>query len=289
VLFPDQFCITAPSKTPKPSAQTQILLEKMASSADDEKDRWSQVMENFDLLYARLNDMGIVQQEVKQQLTDTTRKVEQCTADQRFIAQQVQANGQAVAQLTLKQFEHEDGSVSYGSVVADDDTMFENMFAKGKTTNRGEPSHQFKHRPPPRKESLPHHTLPKMHFPAFDGVQPKIWLDKCHNYFSIYSIAEYLWVEAATMHLQENAAKWWQTYKISHPAVTWKQFIVDIQDTFGSDDYRSALNELFDLKQASTMEEYTTQFKSLQYDVSMHGGHYDDLFFATQSKEINSV
>jgi hypothetical protein len=54
LLFPDQFCITAPSKTPKPSARTQILLEKMASSAADEKDHWSQVMENFDLLYAKL-------------------------------------------------------------------------------------------------------------------------------------------------------------------------------------------------------------------------------------------
>jgi hypothetical protein len=30
------------------------------------------------------------------------------------------------------------------------------------------------------------------------------------------------------------------------------------------------------------VEEYTTKFKSLQYDVSMHGGYYDPLFFATQ-------
>lgn len=77
------------------------------------------------------------------------------------------------------------------------------------------------------------------------------------------------------MYLQENAAKWWQTYKMSHPAVTRKYFIADIQETFGSDDYRSALNELLDLKQTSTVEEYTTQFKSLQYDVSMHGCQYD--------------
>jgi hypothetical protein len=214
VLFHTQFCITAPFKTPKPSAQTQILLEKMASSADNEKTRWSQVMDNFDLLYARLNDMGLTQQEVKQQSADTTRKVEQCTSDQRLIAQQVKANGQAVAQLTIKQFEREEGSSSEGSMIADDDTMFENMFAKGKSTNKGEPSHQYKHRPPPRKDTLPHHTLPKMHFPAFDGVQPKIWPDKCNNYFSIYSIPEHLWVEAATMHLQENAAKWWQTYTL---------------------------------------------------------------------------
>lgn len=30
------------------------------------------------------------------------------------------------------------------------------------------------------------------------------------------------------------------------------------------------------------MEDYTTQYRSLQYDVSMHSSQYDPLFFATQ-------
>ena len=57
-------------------------------------------MDNFDLLFTRMNDIGIIQQEVKQQLADTNLKVAQCTADQQFIAQQMCANGQAVPQLT---------------------------------------------------------------------------------------------------------------------------------------------------------------------------------------------
>jgi len=144
--------------------------------------------------------------------------VEQCTADQKFIAEQVKANGHAVAQLTIRQFECEAGSVSGESVIADDEIMIENVFsAKGKNHFKPEPSHKSKtHRPPPRTETLPHHTLPKMHFPKTDGTQPKIWLDKCHNYFHIYQIPEHLWVEAATMHLEDNAAKWWQVYKLTH-------------------------------------------------------------------------
>ena len=55
-----------------------------------------------------------------------------------------------------------------------------------------------------------------------------------------------------------------------------------MQETFGIDDHRSALNDLLDLKQTATVEEYTSQFKSLQFDVSMHDGHYSPLFFATQ-------
>jgi len=84
------------------------------------------------------------------------------------------------------------------------------------------------------------------------------------------------------MHLQENAAKWWQAYKRTHTNVAWKQFITDMQETFGLDDHRSALNDLLDLKQTSTVEDYTSHFKSLQFDVSMHDGHYSPLFFATQ-------
>jgi hypothetical protein len=115
-------------------------------------------------------------------------------------------------------------------MIADDDAMFENVFAaKGKTHTKPKPTHLFKtHRPPPKTETLPHHTLPKMLFPSSNGTQPKIWLDKCQNYFNIYQIPKSLWVEAATMHLQDNAAKWWQTYKLTHPSVTWKQFSADV-------------------------------------------------------------
>jgi hypothetical protein len=64
-------------------------------------------------------------------------------------------NGQAVAQLTLRQFDREAGSISDGCVIADDEVSFENVFAKGKTNTNPEPTHQSKHNPPLKKESLP--------------------------------------------------------------------------------------------------------------------------------------
>jgi hypothetical protein len=90
---------TPPSNTAplKPSKQTHILLDQMSKSADEEKTNWDQVMENFDLLYARINDMGITQQELKTQIQLNNTKVEQCSKEQKFIAQPVQANGHAVA------------------------------------------------------------------------------------------------------------------------------------------------------------------------------------------------
>jgi hypothetical protein len=46
-------------------------------------------MENFDLLYTRLNDMGITQQELKNQIQLNNTKVDQCSNEQKLIAQQV--------------------------------------------------------------------------------------------------------------------------------------------------------------------------------------------------------
>lgn len=42
------------------------------------------------------------------------------------------------------------------------------------------------------------------------------------------------------------------------------------------------MNALLDLKQTRTVEEYTTQFQALQYDVTMHNSNYDEMFFTPQ-------
>jgi len=143
-------------------------------------------------------------------------------------------------------------------------------------------NHKRDHDDSQPKDKLLHHTLPKMQFPNFASDQPRIWINKCNNYFSMYGIPESLWVTAATIHLEDNAAKWWEAYKLSNPVVTWNGFCKGVQEHFGSDDYRSALTELINLKQTGTVEEYTTQFQALQYDVTMQSGKYDELYFATQ-------
>lgn len=52
-----------------------------------------------------------------------------------------------------------------------------------------------------------------------------------------------------------------------------------MEQQFGADDYRNALTELIDLRQSGTVEDYTTKFQQLQFDITMHSCHYDDLFF----------
>lgn len=129
-----------------------------------------------------------------------------------MIAKQVQANGQAVANLTLRQTQNEASSDHFEaiSVVFEEEELdFQNVFAKHKHDSRPGTSKQHKqYEDQPRKEALPHHSLPKIHFPKFDGTNPKIWFDNCVNYFTIYSIPDELKVTTATMHLEGNASKW---------------------------------------------------------------------------------
>ena len=186
----------------------------MSKTSDEGNTRWDQIMGNFDLLFAQINDLGLIQQELKTQVTSAQE-------EQKKIAKQVQANGQAVASLTIRQMEKEklEDSSDNASVVSAEDTVFDNVFAA--------PTHDHKPGTSKRthghfnKDQLPHHSIPKMQFPMFDGTSPKIWIDNCCNYFTIYNITESLKVTAAVMHLEGNAAKWWQAYKQNHSVPTW--------------------------------------------------------------------
>lgn len=64
-------------------------------------------MENFDMLFAQMNDISVQQQELKKDITETKRGISETKEEQKLISKQVQANGQAVASLTLRQMETE--------------------------------------------------------------------------------------------------------------------------------------------------------------------------------------
>lgn len=42
--------------------------------------------------------------------------------------------------------------------------------------------------------------LPKLNFPSFDGMSPKLWQKRCEDYFDMYSTDEVVWVKIVTMH-----------------------------------------------------------------------------------------
>jgi hypothetical protein len=67
-----------------------------------------------------------------------------------------------------------------------------------------------------QEENMPFHhaALPKMSFPKFNGANPRIWIDKCSYYFTIFNVPECMWPTATSLHMEGNAAKWLQVHKM---------------------------------------------------------------------------
>lgn len=92
--------ITAP---PKPSVQTQFVLTRMDDRASVEDAHWHEVMENLDLLYAKVGSVEQNQQRIEARMEMSGGIMEQMLKDQQQLAKQMEITGQAVAQLTLNQ------------------------------------------------------------------------------------------------------------------------------------------------------------------------------------------
>jgi hypothetical protein len=74
------------------------------------------------------------------------------------------------------------------------------------------------------EEDRPIHrvVLPKLPFLKFTGQNPRIWIDKCGDYFHIFNIPESMWTTAASLHFEENVVKWWQVF------VTWIGYLASV-------------------------------------------------------------
>jgi hypothetical protein len=99
-----------------------------------------------------------------------------------------------------------------------------------------------------------------MNFPAFDGQFPRIWRDKCQDYFRVCNIHPTMWLTAATLHLEGDAAHWFQVHKLKHIVQGWPEFITMVEAKFGVHDYCRYMTELLALKQTTTVTEYCSKF-----------------------------
>lgn len=238
-----------------------------------EEDLLQAVQDGLDLLFTRVGGIENSQQQLAAQLEIMAKAVNQSNQDQLILNKQLKATGEAVSRLNLWRMKLESGSDSALSD-AEDDNPF------------GSPDPGSSSRPPPSHphragNASPRPFLPKMSVPNFDGHNPCIWKDKCEEYFRLYNIPVDMKTSAASLHLEGNAAKWYQVFKVQNGLVEWNSFISAVEAKIGVHDYRNALSELLDLKQTSTVDEYTSEFEAVRFQVSMHNPGYDDLFFTS--------
>ena len=267
------FSTNSTTAPPKPSAQTQFILDAMESFSQREDSHWDQMTESIDLLFSRVGNIERVQSQMSAQIDLSAQIMDQVLRDQITLAKQLETTGQTVSRLTQR-FPTTDSGPTRPPFQS-------SMNASGS----GEPP--FPHSSPGYHGSgrdssaLPRHSVPKMAFPRFTGENPRIWKDKCLDYFHIFNIPESMWVTSASMNMDANAAKWLQVYKLKHGLGTWSEFMAAVEDQFGSYTYRDSISNLIALEQEGSLDEYISAFTDLQYQVSMHSTGLDEVFFVT--------
>jgi hypothetical protein len=69
----------------------------------------------------------------------------------------------------------------------------------------------------------------------------------------IYNIPDCMWTTAASLHMDDNAAKWWQVYKLKAGLGDWDTFVRAVEEKFGAYDYRKVVQDLLALRQEGVL------------------------------------
>jgi len=202
--------------------------------------RYEHLLENLDLLFAQVGTISSHHQQMAAQSDINTKIVEQLLLDQRTLSQQIEATGQAVANLTLNRQRPSSPPFQLVSPRPRHSVVGTSHFPSHNNA-AGFARRSYDGEGPIRA------VLPKLSFPRFDGSNPTIWKDKCVDYFTLCNIPETFWTTAAALHMDDNAAKWVQVYKQEHGLDSWSVFIEAVEQKFEAVDYRDALSVMFDL------------------------------------------
>jgi hypothetical protein len=222
--------IVATAPTPKPSAQTKILLEVMTTKERDDADRWDRVMAQLDRLTEKVLSMDDVQQQLLAQAGLAADVARQAMEERVRFAQQLDQAEKALAELRLEQMARE----------------MESAQSVRSERHRGGPPPSPPLAPPgpqrryagvplgrPREtggrrvEDFEGGQLPiqRMPFPKFEGAEPRIWIDQCVDYFTLYRVPESVWVMSASLNMEGNAKRWFQIFKIQYGPCSWEEFL----------------------------------------------------------------
>jgi len=115
----------------------------MTRTSEEESSKWDQLSKNLDVMFSQISEMHDVQKKMKAQMDLTAAAMDDYSTEQHLIAQQVHANGEAIARVTLRQMEDATNHTAgpkydeeprfdeddLDSLLLDEHTSFQNVFA----------------------------------------------------------------------------------------------------------------------------------------------------------------
>lgn len=123
---------------------------------------------------------------------------------------------------------------------------------------------------------------PKLDFPKFDGVNPRLWRDQCEKYFEVYSVQQSMKTRFATLNFTGAAALWLQSVERRGCIVEWQHLWELVFAKFDKDQYQSQLRQLDSLKQTGSVADYQKRFEELAHGVLLYNPAFDDTYFVTR-------
>jgi hypothetical protein len=219
------------------------------------EEKWEQMMKMMDRVVKKLDTVEAGQHRLEGQAELSATVARKAEEEHTILAMQMEETGKVVAQLRSEMMAKDlegDGAGSSREGADQDDP----------NRRRREPQQErLREEEDQVMGGWGHPSLPKYSFPRFQGNEPGIWLAKCQDYFTIYQVPEALWAISAFMHMEGNAARWLQVYKMRHGLGNWMQFGRAVQAKFGVEEYPKAMRHLLNLYQKNGVEEYAQEFE----------------------------
>jgi hypothetical protein len=259
----------------KPSVQTCLVLEAMATVEQKGEEKWEQMMKMMDRVVKKLDTVEAGQHRLEGQAELSATVARKAEEERTILARQMEETGKVVAQLRLEMMAKDlegDGAGSSRESADQGDQI----------QRRREPQQERVREEDQVMGGRGHPSLPKYSFPRFQGKEPGIWLAKCQDYFTIYQVPEALWAISASMHMEGNAARWLQVYKMRQGLGNWMQFGRAVRAKFGVEEYPKAMRHLLNLYQKNGVEEYAQEFEEARYATAVHNPGMDEIFFVNQ-------
>lgn len=225
----------------------------MAAKRVKVAENWERALDSLENMNQRLGKFDKVQRQLVEQSEVAAQAAKQAAKERSVLSRQVEESGRLLARLQLE------------SMAAET----EKSRRSGSTSPSSGSSPPVQVRKGPQK-GVQLNPLPGMSFPKFDDADPRVWLDKCLDYFHIFKVSEAMWVQVASLHLEGFVAYWFHVHKLKQRTDEWNHFAQAVLNKFGADEYPKAMRRLMGLRQTGSLDEFVRTFEEAQYMVSLH-------------------
>ncbi|KAJ0622270.1 putative retrotransposon gag domain-containing protein [Helianthus annuus] len=133
----------------------------------------------------------------------------------------------------------------------------------------------------------------RLDFPKFNGDDVDGWIYKCNHFFLFDKTPENMKIQFAVINLEGVALKWHQGYLSSSnrpiELIPWDEYVRSITTRFSEDLWEDAMEELKNLQQSGSLDEYCNSFDLLMTKVTLSEEYAASLFVGGLKPEIRCL